>query len=176
MLFYCLNALEREFDMTDITRELTAYVLVRTDLPSMNPGKMAAQVHHAGVQMMAKHGKRKLVQDYVNDGIDQGAIYFNTTIVLGATLNDIVQRGQAAGAASEDVVVFNTITDPSYPFFVESEEIANLIPQTDTIKIVKVLDNGRVLMVREEVTCAWFIGDRNDIRFRCLFEGLNLHP
>lgn len=162
--------------MEENERDLAVYVLLRTDLPSMNAGKAAAQVHHAGVQMMAKHGKQKLVQDYVAAGVAQGAVYFNTTLVLGATLTDIIQRGQAAGAAGDDVVVFNTITDPSYPFFVENTEIANLIPQTDTTKVIKVLDNGKVLMVREEVTCAWFVGDRNDVRFRCLFEGLDLHP
>jgi len=162
--------------MEDTQRELVVYVLLRTDLPSMNPGKAAAQVHHAGVQMMAKHGKRQLVQDYIKDGIQQGAVYFNTTLVLGATLDDIIQRGQMADATGEDVVVFNTVVDPSYPFFVENTEIAGLIPQTDTTKVVKHLTNGKVLMVREEVTCAWFVGDRNDVRFRGLFEGLDLHP
>ena len=161
--------------MEENQRDLAVYVLLRTDLPSMNPGKAAAQVHHAGVQMMAKHGKRQLVQDYVKDGVAQGAVYFNTTLVLGATLDDIVQRGQAAGAAGDDVVVFNTVTDPSYPFFVENAEVADLIPES-VAKAVKKMPDGRVLMVREEVTCAWFCGDRNDVRFRCLFDGLDLHP
>lgn len=162
--------------MEENTQDLVVYVLLRTDLPSMNPGKAAAQVHHAGVQMVSKYGKRQMVQDYYKDGIAQGAVYFNTTLVLGATIEDIIMRGQAAGAAGEDVVVFNTVTDPSYPFFVENMEIANLIPQGDDVKVIKVMDDGRVLMVRPEVTCAWFLGDRNDVRFRCLFDGLNLHP
>ena len=161
--------------MEDNTRDLAVYVLLRTDLPSMNTGKAAAQVHHSGVQMVAKHGKRKMVQDYVKDGIDQGAVYFNTTIVLGATLTDIIQRGHAADAAGEDVVVFNTVTDPSYPFFVENAEVADLIPES-AAKGIKQMPDGRILMVREEVTCAWFLGDRNDVRFRSLFEGLDLHP
>jgi hypothetical protein len=161
--------------MEEYARDLVVYVLLRTDLPSMNPGKAAAQVHHAGVQMMGKHGKRQLVQDYVKDGIAQGAVYFNTTLVLGATLTDIIQRGQAAGAAGDDVVVFNTVTDPSYPFFVENAEVADLIPET-VAKAIKKMPDGRILMVREEVTCAWFVGDRNDVRFRCLFDGLDLHP
>lgn len=162
--------------MEENTRDLAVYILLRTDLPSMNPGKAAAQVHHAGVQMVAKHGKRQMVQDYVKDGIQQGAVYFNTTLVLGATMDDIIMRGQAAMAAGDDVVVCNTVTDPSYPFFVENMEIANLIPQGDDVKVIKIMDDGRVLMVRPEVTCAWFLGDRNDVRFLCLFEGLNLHP
>ena len=161
--------------MEENTRELAVYVLLRTDLPSMNAGKAAAQVHHAGVQMVAKHGKQQLVQDYIKDGIAQGAVYFNTTLVLGATLDDIIRCGQEAENAGDDVVVFNTVTDPSYPFFVENAEVADLIPES-VAKAVKKMPDGRVLMVREEVTCAWFCGDRNDVRFRCLFEGLDLHP
>lgn len=162
--------------MQETAKDLAVYVLLRTDLPSMTPGKAAAQVHHAGVQMMAKHGKRQLVQDYVKDGIAQGAVYFNTALILGATIVDIVERGMMAEAAGDEVVVFNTVTDPSYPFFVENMEIARLIPQDDATKIVKIMDNGKVLMVRPEVTCSWFVGDRNDPRFRSLFDGLDLHP
>lgn len=160
----------------EIKPDYTVYVLLRTDLPSMNPGKAAAQVHHAGVQMMAKHGSQALVKHYVADGVKQGANHFNTTLVLGATLPDIIRCGQSAMQLGDAVVVFNTVIDPSYPFFVENQEIADLIPQTDSTKIIKVMDNGKVLMVREEVTCAWFVGDRTNTRFTGLFEGLNLHP
>ena len=67
------------------------------------------------------------------------------------------------------------IIDPSYPFVVENMEIANLIPQNATTKIIKVLDNGKVLMVRPELTVAWVLGDRLDTRFRAWFDGLELH-
>jgi peptidyl-tRNA hydrolase len=163
----------KEINMTN-DRDMTCYVLVRTDLPSLTPGKAMAQAHHAGVQMMAKYEERMKVQDYVNDGIAQGAVYFNTTIVLGATLTEILERGVAAEAAGDHVVVFNTVTDPSYPFFVENAEIADLIPES-TAKVIKQMPDGRILMVREEVTCAWFLGDRNNPEFRALFDGLNLH-
>ena len=155
-------------------RDLAVYVLVRTDLPSLTPGKAMAQVHHAGVQMMAKYGKDRMTQEYVTDGNAQGAVYFNTTIVLGAPLADILERSHAALVAGEHVLC-HIVTDPSYPFWVENMEIANLIPQTDMTKIIKVLDNGKVLMVREEVTCAWFLGSRTDPEFRALFDGLDLH-
>jgi len=162
--------------MEENTRDLVVYVLLRTDLPSMNPGKAAAQVHHAGVQMMARHSRSQLVQDYVTDGLAQGAVSFNTTLVLGATMQDITDRRLAAEAVGDDSIVFNTITDPSYPFLVENMEIAALIPQDASTKIIRVLDNGKVLMVRPEVTCAWFCGDRNNSQFCSLFDGFNLHP
>jgi hypothetical protein len=158
-----------------LSRDMVVYVLLRTDLPSMNPGKAAAQVHHAGVQMMAKRGKQQLVKDYAADGVAQNADWFNTTVVLGATLDDIIQREQVAALAGEDVIVFGTVNDPSYPFVVENMEVASLIPES-IAKLVKQMPDGRVLMTREEVTCAWFCGDRSHSRFCSLFDGLDLHP
>jgi peptidyl-tRNA hydrolase len=156
-------------------KDLAVYVLARTDLTSLNPGKLAAQVHHAGVQMMGKYSRRQLVQDYIKNGKAQGAVYFNTTIVLAASIHDIIQRLDAANEFDESMIVFNSITDPSYPFFVENMEIASLIPSNAKIQIVKTMDDGRVLMTREELTCAWFLGDKNNLTFKSLFEGLSLH-
>lgn len=162
--------------MEDLEKDLAVYVLVRTDLPSLTPGKAMAQVNHAGVQMAAKFSKEKLVQDYIKLGNKNGANYFNTTIVLSASINEINHCSSTAENLSDDIVIFNSIIDPSYPFFVESEEIARLIPQNDKTKIVKILENGKVLMVREEITCYWYLGDRNNQQFKAIFDGLNLHP
>lgn len=161
--------------MADTQRDLVVYVLARTDLPSLNCGKLAAQVHHAGAQLMAyKH--HPLVISYFEDGQEQGADHFNTTLVMGASLADINRIIDDSYELSNDIVVRDKVVDPSYPFLVENMEIASLIPQTDTTRIIKVLDNGKVLMVRQEVTCAWFLGNRTDERFRSLFLGLDLHP
>lgn len=161
--------------MEEIKQELAVYVLVRTDLPSLNSGKGMAQVHHAGVQLVSKYGAQQLVRDYITQGIQQGADNFNTTLVLGATLDDIIRCAQEAENAGDDVVVFNTVTDPSYPFLVQNGEVADLIPET-VAQAVKQMPDGKILMVRSEVTCAWFLGDRNSARFRVLFDGLDLHP
>lgn len=160
------------------TRDLTVYVLARTDLPSMLSGKLAAQVHHSGIQMMSKFGHHSLVQAYIADGMSQGAQHFNTTIVLGATIQDIERVSSDARVTCTmypDMILHGVVTDPSYPFFVENTEVADLIPE-HVARGVKLMSDGRVLMTREEVTCAWFIGDRNQPEFRSLFEGLNLHP
>lgn len=162
--------------MDENNKDLAVYVLARTDLPSMNSGKLAAQVHHAGVQMMAIHSLHILVQEYVNLGLEQGADHFNTTIVLGATGPQITGIMDAALGKLKSEIAYGRVIDPSYPFFVESMEIANLIPQDDAIKIIKVMENGKVLMVRPELTCAWFLIDRNNASSRSLFDGLNLHP
>lgn len=157
-----------------MTSDLAVYILARTDLPSMNPGKAMSQVHHAGVQMMTLfyYYPNPIVREYLDQGLAKGADGFNTTIVLGASLNQIYVAGDKAFDLG---YIFKHVTDPSYPFVVDAE-IAKLIPETNGTKIVKVLDNGKVLMVREELTCSWFIGDRNDAIFRSLFDGLDLHP
>lgn len=162
--------------MESIQPDLAVYVLVRNDLPSMNPGKAMAQVHHAGVQMIIKHHDHPLVQEYVALGIEQGADNFNTTLALAANLSDIQLNMREAATLDPHTVVAGVVTDPSYPFFVENEEIAQLIPETDSVKRIRVLDDGRVLMVRPEITCAWFLGDRNNSEFRIMFGSLSLHP
>ena len=157
----------------DAKPDLAVYVLARTDLPSMNPGKMAAQVHHAGTQMTSKFAEHPVVQNYLQLGCDQGADHFNTTLVLGATQNDIFNARLTAEFAGYPNGI---VVDPSYPFIVPNEELANLIPQDEQTKVVKVLDDGCVLMVRPEKTVAWFLGDRNDVNFTKIFSHLPLHP
>lgn len=162
--------------MEDINRDLAVYVLVRTDLPSMNPGKAMSQCHHAGVQMMHTYSTDPMVIAYIMDGAKQGGGGFNTTIVLGATYDQIcAAQPMATMLGQPDYLLCGSVIDPSYPFVVD-KEIADLIPKTETTKIVGELDNGKVLMVRPEFTVAWFLGDRNNPKFRALFNGLSLHP
>lgn len=156
--------------------DYTVYMLVRNDLPSLNSGKGMSQVHHAGVQMVSKYSDCGLVKDYVNWGISQGAQYFNTTIVLAANLGQIRDINQKCAMLDQDGVISDQVMDPSYPFFVPNAEIAGLIPQDDQTQIVQHMPDGRVLMVRAELTCAWYLGDRNNAEFREMFTDLSLHP
>lgn len=161
--------------MEQLTPDLTVYVLVRTDLPSLNSGKGMAQVHHSGVQMMAKHNLHMLVQQYIQTGVAQGADHFNTTIVKGARLDQITSiLDQAAGHLKSEIV-FDHIVDPEYPFLVQNHEVADLIPET-VAQAVKQIPNGNILMVRRELTCAWFLGSTSNPQFHMLFDQLDLHP
>lgn len=162
--------------MPDAPPDLVSYVLMRNDLPSLNPGKAMAQAHHLGFQLMAKHHGHMLVQQYEQAGVAQGADHFNTTIVLGATKSEILQIQEKVRAMSARQVVSHEVMDPSYPFFVENTEIADLIPQTDQVKLVAIMADGRVCMTRPELTCAGFVGDRNDPEFVQLFAHLRLYP
>lgn len=151
--------------------DYAVYLLMRTDLPSMNMGKALAQANHSGVHMAEKLlGKSKLYEAYITSGKKEGASGFNTTIVLGATKEEIEQ---AFNLATGDIE-FDKIIDPTYPFLVD-REICHLIDPC-LARFEEHIDDRRSLYVRKELTCAWFLGDREDPNFKSLFNGLSLHP
>lgn len=152
-------------------RDLVVYVMIRNDLPSLNPGKAAAQVHHAGVQMMAKYADHKLVKQYLEDGVAQDADSFNTTLTLGASLSQIEA---AIGKAKNLDVLCDILVDPSYPFFVDPE-VAPFLESNPAVKRIGPSSNGKDLFVRNELTCAWALGNRNDIVFKSVFETMPLY-
>jgi peptidyl-tRNA hydrolase len=153
-------------------RDLAVYVMVRNDLPSLTPGKAAAQVHHAGVQMIVKHATHKLVRQYIEDGVAQGADQFNTTLTVSANLRQIET---AIGRAKSIDVLCDILIDPTYPFFVDSE-VANLLEANPLVKRVgSVSSSGQELFFRSELTCAWMLGDRNDPLFKSIFENMPLY-
>lgn len=157
-------------------RDLALYLLVRTDLPSMSWGKSLAQVHHAGVQMSASCAKSSLFLDYLADGERGGAILFNTTLALGATRNEIdIAFNRVILDKPTINAEFGKVIDPTYPFTVDTE-IYHLLLKNHISTFVKHLDNNKTLFTREELTCAWFLGDRNDLTFVDIFKNLHLHP
>lgn len=165
--------------MTEIIKnDWTVYVLVRNDLPSMNAGKAMAQVHHAGVQLMSMYPKSPVVQKYITDGISNGACHFNTTLVLSATKSQIETALELIPATSLlQGIDFEcgSVVDPEYPFIVP-EEISPLIIPTTTLKKIGEPFNGQVPWVREELTCAWFLGNRINDLFKNAFKEFKLHP
>lgn len=152
-------------------KDLAVYILSRNDLPSLNPGKAMAQIHHAGVQMMSKYHSSPLVKEYISTGIKEGADHFNTTLVLAVPGLDIKNCIKAAKKIKN--VECGIVVDPSYPFIMDNDELIDLMP---SVTIVANYKDGKVLMVRKEFTCAWFLGDRTRADFRDLFLGFPLHP
>lgn len=152
-------------------RDLVVYVMVRNDLPSLNSGKLAAQVHHAGVQMLTKYRDHQLVKDYIADGIAQGADGFNTTLTLSANATQI---SAAMGKVRHLNAVCDVLIDPTYPFFVDPE-IAPLLEANTVVKRVGLTGSGKELFLRQELTCAWALGDRKDLIFKSVFEAFPLY-
>ena len=144
------------------------YILMRTDLPSMNAGKAMAQASHAANALesashsFGKFGTLKVAFDTWKEQTSQG---FGTCIVLGATIQQI---NEIVGTAPVDVAA-RKIVDPTYPYIVDGE-IANVILGDN----LHDPHDNHVLLVREETTCAFVFGDKKTVA--PLVAELNLHP
>lgn len=157
------------------------YLIMRGDMPSMNPGKLAAQAAH-GASMFherARNFKDTLPPDTTAEELGYkhwfvgysnwvaSAKDFGTTIVLTATKDEIFNvRGSysfASVAQDTNDFVCDTIVDPSYPFTMETE-IYNYLNRSDfaseMFQNASDLGNGRTFATRNEMTGFWIFGDK----------------
>jgi len=95
------------------------YLLGRSDLYQMNPGKLAAQAAHAATQFVfdtfaleGDHGLR--VTELMNDWRAQGGGGFGTKITLYATKDEIEQTVEYMN--ENFGLQTGLVVDPSYPF------------------------------------------------------------
>lgn len=111
------------------------YVFARSDLDSLTPGKLAAQVAHAASQAASqayKHPTDSLAFIAYEEW-EKSADGFGTTIVLdGESLTDIIYTEAVAGNLVPtaldytDPLLTGVVHDPSYP--VRDGEHVHLIP------------------------------------------------
>ena len=155
-----------------------AYCLVRTDLPSLGPGKAVAHAMHAGNQLTwrevvlpMKEGKPPSPEVVAWHELASG---FGTTIALGdknqidiSTLNQVVDAAKKLGFVADLVV------DPTYPYLVD-REVYNLIdPSVHTLPAVTA-GNGMMCCFRMEVSCGYVLGDKSSLRV--LLKSFGLYP
>jgi peptidyl-tRNA hydrolase len=95
------------------------YIIVRTDIYDMNPGKLGAQTAHAASkftmdvltsEVLESNASKKLLNAF---NVWEGGRGFGTKITLAATESDILGVTYFASGHSQ---VCDTIVDPSYPF------------------------------------------------------------
>ena len=151
------------------------YVFVRTDMPSMNPGKAQAHSGHAANAFVHENVVRPLMASiplsmdvlYWMKSTPQG---FGTQINLKGDWNDIV-----ATVASAKLAGFCTdlVVDPTYPYFVDSEIVELLDPAIHTQGPIK-LENGKFLCFRSEATAAYIFGYKSALE--PIVGGFGLHP
>jgi peptidyl-tRNA hydrolase len=142
------------------------YILVRNDLPSMNPGRAMAQAAHASNQLVFKYGKDRRVIDW------QGDRGFGTTICLAA---DRLTIQTAISKAIQGNHLAEFVHDPTYKYAVDTE-VANFIdPETFTAEAIRAT-NGLVTLFRNELTCGYvFIHEDHPSRKEILGK-MPLHP
>jgi hypothetical protein len=143
------------------------YILLRTDLDSMNPGKACAQAVHAGNAMETRftevlqiaasssdetvHAKMQELSTAFYNWKQQTSQGFGTTIVLGGSMAKI--KTDIEWLKRNDFLA-DVIHDPTYPLVDGS--VVHLIP----------LD-----------TCAYvFAPDKNDPYLRMVLNSYGLHP
>ena len=126
------------------------YILMRTDMDSMNPGKAMAQASHASNAFVFRFGRENLVKQWQGE-TQQG---FGTVLVLDVTgdqMNDVVHRVKDDLRFKEEVYA-DIIHDPTYP--IQDGDVVHHIPVD---------------------TCAYVFGDKDSPDLQDLLSGLELH-
>ena len=151
------------------TTDYRLYILTRTDLPSMNPGKAAAQVGHACNAFVYENPPDMNLDVFEwQNQTEQG---FGTTITLSVTFHQLldIQRSLCSNAR------FEIVNDPTYPYIVNSEVVGLITPDIHRTEPIE-LESGDFLCTRHETTCAYYFGDANDEEFRKAISDLPLLP
>ncbi len=131
-------------------KEQVLYIIMRTDMNSLNPGKAMAQASHAYGAL--KHRIRSNLvkqKDYLR-WMDQTPQEFGTTIVLGCDEGGINAHLCRVARFHKNLVA-GWVHDPTYPL--RDGAVTHLIPIN---------------------TCAFVFGDREDAADA--LTGLELHP
>jgi hypothetical protein len=104
------------------------YVLMRTDLASMNAGKGMAQSHHAGMVFANDMWKRTVENRKLPKGFIEWAKQteqgFGTTITLDVPDEDTMLR--LVDVALHQGYAANVVLDPTYP--VSDGKVTHLLP------------------------------------------------
>lgn len=147
------------------------YILMRNDLPSMNPGKAMAQAAHASNQFVAEYGDTPEYMEWigVNPHI-QSRRWFGTTIVVAVNKMDLEM---ALMEARGHKIPSGEVYDPTYPYIV-NDEIRQLIDKS-TITAPTIYKDDKAVMFRNELTCG-YIFLVHDTAFKFIVSDLPLHP
>lgn len=168
------------------------YILMRNDLPSMNPGKAMAQASHASnayVKEIDNLEAQQLSDSHISSRASLGTYrFFNEQIKLGKSWQRQTSQGfgtvlvletdkeeleRVVRKARRNKFIADLVADPSYPYIV-NPEIASLIPENrDTLPRIEKED--QVVLFRNEVTCGFVGGDKNNPVLEEILGHLNLH-
>lgn len=140
------------------------YVFVRTDLQSMNPGKSQAHSGHAAnafiytnvIEKMQAGDKIKPNIWHWMQSTGQG---FGTQINLKAPWDEVLR---VVAIAQEQNIAADIITDPTYPYIVNSE-ILNLLNANLHSAAPVDIGNGMWACSRSEQTAAYIFGMKSEL-------------
>ena len=125
---------------------LCLYILIRSDLTSLNPGKLGAQTSHAASTFAHFYGKTKAYKEWASQ-TDQG---FGVVVTKAAKIRELTSTVSLAKAAGYFASI---ILDPSYP--ISDGEVTHSIP----------LD-----------TCGFIFGRTDDLMLRSMVDKFEWYP
>lgn len=146
---------------------LVAYLLVRTDLPSMGRGKAHAHGMHAGNHLTWKYVVEPLQNGltpdpHVMEWHKQGG-GFGTTIALGKDKEmPLAVIDELVGKAWDRDVIADFVVDPTYPYFVDDEIYPLIDESVHTSQAIKTV--GGWMCFRKETTMGYIMGDKEKVR------------
>lgn len=150
------------------------YVIVRTTLQSMNPGKAQAHSGHAAchfmnrVVMNKKHSLHKQGLEWASQ-----ADGFGTQINLKATSDAQIHSALEAVAFSPEYIFTGSyVWDPTYPYWVD-KEVYNLLP-TSLHTLPAIEGENDMMCFRNDWTAGWFFGTKEDLQ--PILKDFKLHP
>jgi hypothetical protein len=149
------------------------YVVVNTDLESMNPGKAQAHSGHAASKFAFEHYSDAI------DGIQPFARYFGIC-GFGTQINLKAKNSFSIDTEGliDDMYIrhMGIVEDPTYPYVV-SAEIFSLIPHTTHTSVPKYDSDRKVYFcTRNEVTAYYFFLPAEDDVKDIIRKRFDLHP
>ena len=142
------------------------YIIVRNDIPTMNVGKMAAQVSHCTTKlaseidlfMLQRDGSQSETREWLNDE------NIGTTIVMEGYGDDIKEFFSTVKKEFPKLYT-NKVIDETYPFIVPLD-VARCLNKSVTVDWDSLDENGNVKCTRKEWTCSglFFEGTKEDNR------------
>lgn len=131
---------------------------MRTDIPSMQSGRSAAQASHAANAFVYKFFAKEDVVQWQQQ-TSQG---FGTAIVLGTNLIDMVSKVKEA---SRQKFFSDIIVDPDYAITISSEILPFLDKTNQLVKLEQSpTDSTKYIIHRAEPTCGYIFGDKEELK------------
>ena len=144
------------------------YIIMRTDLPSLNPGKAMAQASHASSMLVSNKDNydknmRKLIDNWINEGNG-----FGTTVVMETPhpldITQAISRAMLSGIK----MISDSVVDDTYPFLMQKELWRLLHPSVQSSLGITILDKemdrfGMLKATRKETTCWWIFVNYDDV-------------
>jgi hypothetical protein len=149
-----------------MTKLPVLYVFVRTDLPSMTPGKAQAHSGHAANAFINEHYIKRLnlgngICDSVREWMASTPFGFGTQINLKAPWDEVLGIVEAVNRDGDGIAA-DVIVDPTYPYVVDGEIMPLIDRDRHTVDPIDI-GNGRFACHRREATAAYVFGYKEDL-------------